>query len=398
MLIAHKIALDLNNVQATYCARSAGTARFAYNWALAEWSRQYEAHKADTVQPKPSQAALRRQLNAIKREQFPWMLEVTKNAPQMAIMQLGDAFKNFFAGRAKYPTFRKKGVHDRFTLTNDQFGVDGSRIRIPHLGWVRMRETLRFTGKLMSATVSRVADRWFVSITVDTPDDSHLPKAENQGAVGVDLGVSALATLSTGEALTGPKPHKALMGRLQRLSRSLSRKVKGSANRKKARAKLARLHARIGCIRNGALHQLTTDLTRRFHTIGIEDLNVRGMVKNRHLARSVSDMGFFEFRRQLEYKAGMRGGVVVVADRWYPSSKTCSCCGHKLVELPLSVREWTCPTCGVVHDRDVNAAVNLRNMAVSSTVSVCGEEGAGLGRKSKTKPASVKQKVSFESV
>ncbi|MCL2345284.1 MAG: transposase [Desulfobulbus sp.] len=395
MLIAHRIALDPNDVQATYLARAAGTARFAYNWALAEWKKQYEAWKADNHQPKPSQAALRRQLNAIKREQFPWMLEVTKNAPQMAIIQLGQAFQNFFAGRARYPQFRKKGVHDRFTITNDQFSLDASRIRIPNLGWVRMRETLRFAGKIMSATVSRVADKWFVSIVVDTPDDSHLPQAENQGAVGVDLGVSALATLSTGETITGPKPHKALLARLQRLSRSLSRKVKGSANRKKAKGKLARLHARIASIRGDALHKLSTDLTRRFHTIGIEDLNVSGMVKNRHLARSIADMGFFEFRRQLEYKAAMRGGQVQVADRFFASSKTCSGCAHKLESLPLAVREWTCPACGANHDRDVNAAINLKNMAVSSTVAACGEEGAGRARKSAVKPASVKQEVSF---
>ncbi len=394
MLIAHQIALDPNNAQASHLARAAGTARFAYNWALAEWKRQYEAWKADSSSPKPSQAALRRQLNAVKREQFPWMLEVTKNAPQMAIIQLGQAFQNFFAGRARYPQLRKKGVHDRFSLSNDQFALDGSRIRIPHLGWVRMRETLRFAGKILSATVSRVADRWFVSITVDTQDDPHLPQTENQGAVGVDLGVKALATLSTGEAIPGPKPHQALLDRLRRLSRSLSRKVKGSANRRKAKAKLAKLHARIAAIRSNALHQLTTDLTRRFHTIGIEDLNVKGMVRNRRLSRSIADMGFFEFRRQLEYKAAMRGGQVVVADRWYPSSKTCSDCGHRLDELPLSVREWTCPVCCAVHDRDVNAAVNLKNMAVSSTVAACGEEGSGSGRKTRVKPASVKQEVS----
>lgn len=394
MLIAHKIALDPNNVQATYFARAAGTARFAYNWALAEWQRQFEGCKADASLPKPSQMALRRQLNSIKTEQFPWMLEVTKNAPQMAIIQLGAAFKNFFAGRAKYPKFRKKGLHDRFSLTNDQFSLDGSRIRIPNLGWVRMRETLRFTGKIMSATVSRVADKWFVSITVDTPDDSHLTKAENQGVVGVDLGVSALATLSTGDVITGPKAHKALLSRLQRLSRGLSRKVKGSENREKAKVKLARLQARVGNIRRDALHQITTDLTRRFHTIGIEDLNVRGMVKNRHLSRAVSDMGFFEFRRQLEYKAAQRGVFIVVADRWYPSSKTCSDCGHKLETLPLPVREWVCPECGSIHSRDVNAAINLKNLAVSSTVSACGEEGSGLGRKLKTKPASTKQESS----
>ena len=258
-----------------------------------------------------------------------------------------------------------------------------------------MRESLRFNGKIISATISRVADRWFVSITVDTPDSPHLPKAENQGTVGVDLGVSALATLSTGEKIAGPKPHKALLDRLRRLSRSLSRKQKGSANREKARQKLAKLHARIAAIRQDALHKLTTDLTRRFHTIVIEDLNVRGMVKNRHLARSIADMGFYEFRRQLEYKAAMRGGQVVVADRFYASSKICSACGHKVEALPLSVREWTCPACGVIHDRDVNAAKNLECTASSAGSNACGEEGSGLRRKTKVKPASVKQEVSF---
>ena len=170
MIMAHRIALNLNNVQASYMARSSGIARFAYNWALAEWGRQYEAYKLDNSLPKPSEAALRRQLNSIKREQFPWMLKVSKNAPQMAIMQLGDAFKNFFAGRSKYPKFHKKGVRDSFTLTNDQFKVRDMRIRVPYLGWVRMREALRLPGKIMSATSSREANRWFVSISVDVPD------------------------------------------------------------------------------------------------------------------------------------------------------------------------------------------------------------------------------------
>jgi len=391
MILAHRIALDPNNAQATYLARAAGTARFAYNWALAEWKHQYEAHKADQTQPKPSQMALRRQLNAIKREQFPWMLEVTKCAPQLAIIQLGEAFKRFFSGQNRYPTHRKKGVDDRFSLSNDQFSVDGARIRIPNLGWVRMREPLRFTGKIMSSTVSRKADRWFVSIAVEVPDASHLPKAENQGAVGVDLGVSAMATLSSGEKIVGPKPHTALLDRLRRLSRGMSRKQKGSANRRKARAKLAKLHGRIADIRSDAMHKLTSDLTRRFETIGVEDLNVRGMMANRRLARTISDMSFYEFRRQVEYKADLRGGRVVVADRWFPSSKTCSGCGHKVDALPLAVRSWVCPSCGTIHDRDVNAATNLKVMAASSAVSACGEEGSDRRCKTAVKPASVKQ-------
>lgn len=383
MIIAHKITLDLNNKQATYCQQSAGTARFAYNWALASWNEQYQTWTRDNSQPKPSDAALRRQLNAIKREQFPWMLKVTKNAPQMAIIQLGKAFKNFFAGRAKYPVFKKKGrCRDSFELTNDQFSVDGTRLRIPHLGWVRMRESLRFTGKILSATISRTASKWFVSISVETDENSHLPKAENQGVVGVDLGIKTLATLSASgkfEEVPGSKPLKLYLQKLKRLSRELSRKVKGSANRTKAKIQLAQLHAKISNIRQNDLHQLTTSITRRFHTIGIENLNVKGMIKNHKLSRAISDMGFFEFRRQLDYKAKMRGGMVVVADRWFPSSKLCSMpnCGFKLETLPLSVREWTCPRCKTVHQRDQNAATNLANYAVSYTVSACGAEGSG---------------------
>ena len=395
MLTAHKIALDPNNRQATGLARAAGTARFSYNWALEEWERQHEAHRQDPSLPPPSEAALRRRLNATKRTEFPWMLEVTKNAPQMAIIQLGQAFQNFFQGRAKHPTFRKKGRDDRFTLTNDQFKVEGQRIRIPHLGWVRMREALRFSGKILSATVSLTAGRWFVSITVETTDPPERP-SEHGGVVGVDLGVNVLATLSNGEEVVGPKALGRHLRRLRHLSRSLSRKERGSKNRAKARTKLARLHARIADIRLDALHKLTSDLTRRFDVIAVEDLNVAGMVKNHRLARAVSDMGFGEFRRQLAYKAERRGGRVVVADRFFPSSKRCSACGFVMEEMPLSVRRWRCPACGADHLRDLNAARNLARYAASSAVSACGGEGSGDGHRTIVKPAPSKQEVSSE--
>ena len=236
MLISHKIELSPNNKHATYFAQAAGVARFAYNWGLENWKEQYKKHKENKTNPKPSQLSLRRSLNSIKKEQFPWMLDVTKNAPQMALIQLGKAFNNFFKGRAKYPKFHKKGIHDSFSLTNDQFAINKSKIRIPHIGWVNMRESLRFFGKIMSATISRAANKWFVSITVETSDKLNLPKAKNQGAVGVDLGVSNLATLSTGESITGVKSHKLLLTKLRRLSKSLSRKQKGSNNRNKADA------------------------------------------------------------------------------------------------------------------------------------------------------------------
>jgi putative transposase len=393
MLLAHRIRLDPNNVQATYLMRAAGTARFAYNWALAEWRQQYEACKIDPSLAKPSSASLGRQLNAIKRERFPWMLEVTKNAPQFAIMQLGRAFENFFSGRAKYPKFKKKGRDDRFALSNDQFRVEDRRIRIPKLGWVRMRESLRFTGRIVSASVSRMADHWYASITVDTSDTS-LPPAENHGAVGVDLGITALATLSTGEKFAGPKPLRTMLKRMRRMSRALSRKVRGSHNRAKAKLKLAKLHVRIASIRRDSLHQLSTKIARRFQRIGIEDLNVKGMLANGRLARAIADMGWFEFRRQIVYKSAWRGGQVVVADRWYASSKTCSCCGFIVQALDLNMRQWVCEGCGVLHDRDVNAAINLKNMAVSSTVSACRGEDDGPACKRKAKSAPVKQESS----
>jgi putative transposase len=376
MFLAHRIRLDPNNVQATYLARAAGTARFAYNWALAEWQRQYEACKTDPALPKPNQGALRRQLNAIKRVQFPWMLEVTQDAPEQAIIQLGRAYENFFAKRARHPVFKRKGQDDRFALRSHQFRVENRRIRIPKLGWVRMCEALRFTGRIISASISRIAGHWYASINVETQNRT-LPPAENQGAVGVDLGITVLATLSTGEKFAGPKALRSLLKRLRRLSRALSGKVKGSRNRAKARLKLAKLHERIANIRRDSLHQLSNSITRRFHTIGIEDLNVKGMLANSRLGRAIADMGWSELRRQLAYKSGWRGGQLVVAARWFPSSRSCSCCGYRLDALDLDLRQWTCPGCGAAHDRDVNAAVNLKNMAVSSTVSACGGEGAG---------------------
>jgi transposase len=234
------------------------------------------------------------------------------------------------------PQFRKKGVHDRFTLTNDQFSIDGSRIRIPHLGWVRMRESLRFTGKLMSATLSRVADRRFVSLAVDTPDLSHLPKAQGRKP---RRGGCGPGRVRAGNALDG------------RAARAGAEGPHGLAAPTPAPVASSEPQA------------------ERFH----------------------------EFRRQLEYKAAMRGGQVVVAERWFASSKTCSCCGHQHNDMALSVRHWACPLCGTEHDRDRNAAINLRNYAVSSTVSACGGEGAGLGGNAKVKPAPAKQEVSTKS-
>jgi putative transposase len=391
MILAHKIALHPTTEQAAYFARACGTARFAWNWALSEWQRQYKEGG------KPSEAALRKQLNAAKREHFPWMLEVTKVAPQQAIKNLGAAFKRFFEGKAKYPRFKKKGIHDSFRAENGPgtFAFDEKRIKLPVVGWVKMREILRLEGKILSATVSRVADRWFVSVTVEVAHQ--VPVRENQAVGGVDLGVKALATMSDGGAVEGPKALRSNLKKLRRLSRSLSRKVKGSANRRKAKAKIARLHTRISNIRKDGLHKLTTELVNRFAVIGIEDLNVKGMMANGKLSRAVADMGFHEFRRQLGYKAAMAGTRIVVADRWSPSSKTCSDSGHVVPTLPLSVRDWVCPACGSVHDRDRNAAINLMNIAASSAVTACGAGRSDGGLAPVVKLSAMKQEFSHGS-
>jgi putative transposase len=387
MLRVHKVRLDPNNAQSTHFAKACGTARFAYNWALAEWKRQYDAHRADPSSPKPSEGALRRQLNSVKRERFPWMLEVTKCAPQEAIIALGGAFRNYFEGRARYPQFKKKGLHDAFRISQGFFNVEGSRIRIPNLGWVRMREPLRFDGRLVSVAISRTAGRWFAAIAVET--DQLPAKSESQAEVGVDLGVKDLAVLSTGEKIAGPKALSTLLARLRRLSRAHSRKQKGSANRKRSAARLAALHYRISCVRGDALHKLSDALTMRFGWIAIEDLNVKGMMANRQLARHIADASFGELRRQLAYKTEQRGVRLEIIDRWAPTSKTCSACGNVNDALTLSDRTWVCGSCGTFHDRDVNAAKNI--LAVSYTVSARGEEGSGQRRKAKAKPASTKR-------
>jgi putative transposase len=278
-------------------------ARFAWNWALDQWQQQYAAGG------RPSEGALRKQLNACKRTEFPWMLEVTKFAPAAAIQNLGTAFAQFFAGRGRKPRFKKKGVHDSFLASaSAHFACAGKRIRLPIVGWVRMRQELRFEGRLIRATVSRTAGRWFVAVLVDVPRSP--PHRENQACAGVDLGVRRMATCSDGLTFENPLPLRRWLRRLKRLARWHSRKQPGSRNRRKSRQRLARLHDRIANIRKDALHQATTRIIRRFSTVVVEDLNVRGLLANHHLARAIQDVGLFEFRRQLTYKAAWYGATI----------------------------------------------------------------------------------------
>ena len=324
---------------------------------------------------------LKKHFNAIKGELFPWVYDSLRDANAQPFANLGQAFRNFFAGQAKYPRFKKKGkCRDAFYVANDKFHVEGDMITLPRIGKVKMREALRFDGKVICATVSRTANRWFVSISVEV--DLPVLASENQTRrAGVDLGVKNLATVaSLGDEIIieGPKPLRAALKRLKRLNRSLSRKAKGSKNREKARLRLARCHTRIAGVRTDALHKLTTWLVRTYGCVVIEDLGVKGMVRNRKLARVISDMGFGEFRRQLEYKSELSEGEIVVADRWFPSSKRCRQCDMVNESLTLKDRIFTCSGCGHVEDRDVHAARNLeRYPRLIGESDACGHLSAG---------------------
>lgn len=371
MLRAHKIRLYPTNLQAVYFRKACGVRRKAYNWALATWNQLYESGE------KTSALQLKKLFNSIKREEFPYVLEVTKCATENAILDLGKAYTNFFSKRAQRPKFKKKGrCVDSFKLNNDQFYVIGKHVSIPKLGRVKLAEELRFEGKIMSATVSTRADFWFISILVDTNEE---PKAiKNHEAVGIDLGIKCFAQMSTDllDASFAPKPLAKNLKKLKRLSRAHSRKQLGSSNRKKASKKLAKLHYKISSLRSNTLHQLTTGISKKFGIIGIEDLSVRWMLANRHLSRAVSDLGFYEFRRQLEYKQQLFGTRVHVVSRFYPSTKTCSNCGCINKNIQLKDRIYECPECGFVIDRDFNAAINLERAALVNFRSTEGSSGS----------------------
>ena len=350
--------------QANLLARAAGTARFAFNWAL-----NLARALIGKGLPVPSAAELHRAWNVYKRENAPWWDEVSKCAPQEALRDLHRAFENFFASRqgkragprVGFPRFRKKGRDDRFRLTG-AIRVGRRAVKLPRIGWVRTKEeTTKFRGRVLSATVRREADRWYVSLAVEVERPDARPA--NGGVVGVDLGLKAFAVLSDGMIVAPAKALGRALRALRHRSKAHSRKQRGSKRRRKSALALARLHRRVRNRRQDFHHQLSTRLTKTKSVIVIEDLAVKNMVRNRHLSRAVSDAGWGEFRRMLEYKGKWYGCRIVVANRFYPSSKTCSGCGAVKTELPLSERVFTCETCGLVIDRDLNAAINLEHLA-----------------------------------
>lgn len=394
MQLTHKIALKATSEHVNYFLRAAGTARLVWNWALTEWKRQY------ALGQKPRAMSLKKQFNSIKYEKYPWLVDMHRDSHAQPFANLAKAWKRFFsdikAGKpANEPRIKKKGkTRDSFYVANDKFRLEGKTVILPKIGKVSMTEQLRFNGKILGATVSRTADRWFIAVQVGVPDVQAFRKRTGQDVMGVDLGLTAAATLSTGEKIASPKPLKTSLRRLQLRGRSVSRKIKAakkmagfsenarlpegvrlpaSNNRQKSSFRLARLHSRIANLRADFTHKLTTRLCRENQAVVIEDLHVKGMLKNDKLARAMSDIGFGMIRRQLEYKSQRYRTQLIVADRWYPSSKLCSLCDMKNETLTLKDREWLCQGCGITHDRDINAAINLKRLATVTALPVASQ-------------------------
>jgi len=361
MNLGHVIVLDPTAIQANAMARAAGAARFTYNWARAEWQRQYETGQ------KPTANRLQKQFNAIKREQFPWIMESPKDANSHAFTDLGAAYSNFFKSlkgerkgrRVGYPKFRRKGANDSFYVASEmfRFSDDGKRVRLPVIGWVKIHEPLRLHGKIVAGRVRRVAGKWQLSVQVEM--EARVPTTPIREVVGVDLGVKTAIVPSVGNPIDSPKPLKKMLVKLRRANRILHRRKEGGRNRYKARIRLARIHKHIADVRKDFMHKVTTKLCRETQVVVIENLNVAGILRNRKVARAVADVGMGMFRRFLEYKGPIFGCEIIVADRWFPSSKRCHGCDNVKKELDLSERTYTCEFCGLVCDRDKNAALNL---------------------------------------
>jgi putative transposase len=354
--------------QAQELERTFGTVRYVYNRTLAERTRAYSQ---ETRRVNYAESA--RWLAQWRADpETAWLAESASVPQQQAVRQLQTAFNNFFAKRAKYPRFKRKGrSRDSATYTRFGFSYRDGQVKL-----AKMSEPLNIRwsralppGEPTRATVTRdPSGRYFISLLME---EEVFAPAPTRGALGLDAGLNRLLTDSEGREYTNPKHEQRERKRLAKAQRALAHKKKGSRNREKARLRVARIHARIADRRRDYLHKLTTSLIRENQTVMIEDLAVRNMVRNHSMARAISDASWSELRSMLEYKAQWYEREVVAIDRFYPSSKTCSSCGHLLNALPLDIRQWSCPECGASHDRDVNAARNI--LAVGLTVSACGD-------------------------
>jgi len=368
---AYKTELDINDKQRTLLIQCSGTARWAFNWGLARRIQEYkETGKSSNA------IEQHRQLNALKSAEYPWLYNYSKCIPHEALRDLDKAYQNFFR-RVKngkkipgFPKFksRKKGIGS-FRLAG-AVHVTETHIKLPRIGWLRLKEHgyIPIDGiHILSVTVSESAGRWFVS--VQCKQEIETIKAIGE-PIGIDLGIKDLAVTSEGTKFENPKPLKKARVKLKRLQRELSHRKKNGKNREKTRRKVAKAHQRISNIRRDALYKATSAIvaktkpdSERPSVVVIEDLNVSGMMKNHCLAQAISDVGFAEFRRQLKYKTVWYGSELIIADRFFPSSRMCRFCGNINTELKLSDREWIC-SCGAILDRDLNAAINLKNLAV----------------------------------
>lgn len=362
-MISFKTELKLNNKQRTIMAKHAGVARHAYNWGLAICQEilDYNQENPESKLKFPSAIDLHKKLVAEVKTQYEWYYEVSKCSPQQALRDLRTAIDRCFKKIAKPPRFKKKNIKDSFYLEGN-FQIKGNKIKLPKIGWVKVYE--KFIPPILvkksgsNCVISKRANRWFISYKVDFE-----PEKVNQplGKVGCDIGIKTLATLSNKLIFPNVKAYRKAKKRLAYLQRSLSRKIKGSANYKKSQKQLAIWHYRISCLRKDAIHKLTHYLTKNHSEIVIEDLNVSGMLKNHRLASAIADCGFYEFRRQLEYKSDWYGAILQVVNRFFPSSKTCSSCGEIKSDLKLKDRTFNCSHCGLSIDRDLNASINLCN-------------------------------------
>lgn len=356
-----------NKQQKNQIAKTFGCVRFVYNYYLDMRIKAYEKDKTTL-----NYYDCAKDLKRLKTE-FVWLKEADSRALQSSLEDLDRAYQNFFKKNAKFPKFKNKKTHSfsyrsKYALGNIQYM--GKYIKLPKLGRVKTKNKLIPQGRILSATVSQEpSGRYYVSLNCTDVEVNVLPTVDKN--IGIDLGIKDFAITSDGEKIPNPKYLQQSLQKLAKLQKELSRKTRGGSNWKKARVKVARLHEHIANQRKDYLHQLSTKLVRQSNIICVENLQVKNMTENHILARNIADVSWSEFVRQLEYKAGWYGRKLVKVDRWFPSSQICSCCGEQFtVTKDLSVREWMCPKCNSKLDRDINAAINIRNEGLKILTSI----------------------------
>ena len=363
-MFAVKRALKLNNNEATLMARHAGFRRVVFNFGLSLRTQMYSEGKF--TDKKVINEVKKVLTNYVKKQpEFGWMNQLSSRVYQNALIDLKDAFSRYRSGSSGHPKFASRRDGQSFTVDSSNGKVllnAGKTIKIPTLGTFQLFEPLECSFVSQTFTISKEGNRWFVSFCVDA---ERLPVQQPENSVGIDVGIKSFATLSNQQVFDAPKPLKQAKTKLATLQRKASKQVKGSQNQRKTYDMISLLHARIACIRLDFLHKLTTYLAKSFQLIKIENLNVQGMMANHKLAGAISDLGFYEFKRQLDYKCQMYGSRLVLVDQWFPSTKTCSNCGNKK-DMPLSVRTFDCPACGRSLDRDFNASLNILNWEPSA--------------------------------